>query len=83
MEPTPSNEAMEETKQNVKRLMRAMFGDPDNAKEFPGLISEFYRVEGEIKRINSTLDEIKGVISKVGWTIVCSVIMAVLALILK
>lgn len=63
--------------------MKAVFGDPDDIKETPGILAEFSRFETEMKRINATLEEIKGVISKVGWTIVGSVVVAVLALVIK
>lgn len=74
---------MNELEENVRLLMHAVFGDPTNPTERPGVINANKTLETELKHVTSALKDIHGDLKRAVWMVLASVITGVLALIIK
>lgn len=73
----------DDLQRDVIRLDRAVFGDRDNPKDFPGLIAEQARMGLEQARTNEILMELKKSVQWIGRLIVGGFVTALLGVVLK
>lgn len=73
---------MDELKREVNSIKRAVFGDPENPKDMPGIINEIPSLERRLEVTNDILKQIQGTISKLMWTVITAVLAALLKLVL-
>lgn len=66
----------DEIKDDVRRLKKAVFGDTENPKETPGVISE-------LSQMNSTLIELRDSMRRINWTIIIGFLTALMAVVFK
>lgn len=66
----------DELKDEVRRLKKAVFGDMENPKMTPGIISE-------LAQMNSTLIELRDSMRRINWTILTAFITALCILVFK
>jgi hypothetical protein len=66
----------DDIRSDVRRLKNAVFGNPDNPKETPGVISE-------LAQMNSTLIELRDSMRRINWTIITAFITALCVLVFK
>ncbi len=66
----------DEMKREVHQLKKAVFGDMDNPKETPGVISE-------LAQMNISLGEIRDAMRKINLTIVLGFLTALMAIVIK
>lgn len=67
----------------VDRHERALFGDPDNPDDRPGLIHQFRTMSTEQQRTNTLLEEIRGGIRKIVWVVIIALLGAALSFLLR
>lgn len=70
---------MEEIKDIVRKLSRAVFGDPENPRGRPGIVAELATLEGQVQRVNQNLERLHRVL----WAIAAAIITGVGAAVLK
>ena len=70
---------MEEIKDIVRQLSRAVFGDPENPRGRPGIVAELATLEGQVQRVNTNLERLH----KALWAIAAAILTGVGAAILK
>lgn len=73
----------QELRTTVRRTYNAVFGDPDNPNDTPGLIADHRSMRDEQARTNGILTELRGDVKKVQFAILLAVLTAVLNLVLK
>jgi hypothetical protein len=66
----------EELRKDVERLNDAVFGDRDNMRENPGIISE-------LRQMNATMTEVSGSMKRINWIVLTAFITALVALVIK
>ncbi len=66
----------DEVKHEVRQLKKAVFGDMENPKETPGVISE-------LSQMNVTLIELRDSMRKVNMTILLGFLTALMAIVFK
>ena len=71
---------LEET---VNRLDKAVFGDRDNIKETPGIISDQARMSLEQARTNEILMELRDSLLRINWMIVAGFVTALGSIVYK
>lgn len=63
-----------ESKVNVHH--KVLFGDPENMKEMPGIVSEQMRT-------NEILSELRAVVMRINWLLITGFLMALGSLVIK
>ena len=66
----------DETKDDVRRLKKAVFGDTDNMKETPGIISE-------LSQMNSILTDVRDSMRRINWVLITAFVTALCVLVFK
>jgi len=66
----------DEIKDDVRKLKKAVFGDTENPKETPGIISE-------LSQMNTTMIELRDSMRRINWTIILGFITALMAMVFK
>lgn len=74
---------MEELKEDVLLLKKAVFGDPADLKEHPGIISELTILSTSLQRTNEILSQLREDIRRFIWIIVGLGSSAVIAFLFK
>ena len=69
--------------EKVDRVVRAVFGDPDNMRSNPGVIMSVARLEEKQEETNRILNDLRGDFQRVAWIIVTANILGLLALLFK
>lgn len=81
MEQRIEREAVEKLRKDVSDVHRAVFGDPANPKQHPGMVSELKTFDANLSRMNDTLEEMRGDFRRVMWAILAGVGSVVLGII--
>lgn len=74
---------MEEIKDGLRRLNQAVFGDPERPKEKPGLLMETAMIEKAVQENTQCLEGLRGDLRKGVWLVISTVLLAILASVLK
>lgn len=73
---------MDEIKDIVRQLKKAVFGDPENPRGRPGIVAELATLEGQVQRVNVNLERLHRVLLAIAATILAGVGAAVLKLVI-
>jgi len=74
---------MEDFKREMHQVKIAVFGDPQNLKENPGLVQEVRAVERDVSSVMETCNAMRADIKRGVWLILTAVIVAGLAVVIK
>lgn len=66
----------ETIREDVRMLKNAVFGNPENPRENPGVVSE-------LARMNETLSDMKDAMRKINITIILGFLTALMAMVFK
>ena len=66
----------DELREDVRMLKNAVFGNPENPKQTPGVIAE-------LTQMNATLKEVSDSMKRINWTILGAFMTALCALVFK
>lgn len=70
------NSSDETLRDRVDSLDRAVFGDRENIRDKPGIISE-------LAQMNLTLIDVRDAMRRINWTIILAVLTAILVTVIK
>ena len=73
----------DEFKEKVDLTYKAVFGDPANLKQSPGVIAENALTSFQLKLMNETLTDIKKSMGRINWIVLAGVLTALLNLVLR
>lgn len=66
----------DEIKDDVRRLKNAVFGNPENPKETPGVISE-------LAQMNLTLIDVRDAMRRVNWILITAFVTALCVIVFR
>ena len=62
---------------------RAIFGNPDDMKDAPGIIADISRISFQQGRTNEILGEVRDSLGRINWLLVAGFLTAIMAVIFK
>ena len=65
---------MEEIKESLRQVSRAVFGNPDDPKKQPGIMRELADVESAVRITNETLSEMRRDQKKLLWLVLTALV---------
>jgi len=73
----------DETREKVDLHHRAIYGDPHDMKEAPGLIADISLIRFEQGRTNEILTEVRDSLARINWILVSAFILALIGVVFK
>ena len=62
---------------------RAIFGNPDDMKDAPGIIADISRISFQQGRTNEILGEVRDSLGRINWLLISAFVLALIAVVFK
>jgi len=73
----------DEMRETVRMHHRAIFGNPDDLKDAPGIIADISRISFQQERTNEILMEVRDSLSRINWLLISAFVVALIAVVFR